>query len=150
MIVLKNKNFAPQRHGAWNHVSPFDPFFGKELQQIFGNDSQSNLPKVNVLETEKSFVIELAAPGMSKEDLKVNVEKEVLVLSSEKKTEAEVKEKSYLKKEFSYAGFKRSFNLPENVDTSAIKANYENGILKIELPKKEKNTEDSVKSISIG
>src|SRR5690606_30001297 len=88
------------------------------------------------VEHEKNFEIELAAPGMKKEDFNITVENGVLTISSEKEEKKEETEKNYTRKEFSYSSFTRSFTLPENVSEDEIKAHYENGILKLVVAKR--------------
>jgi HSP20 family protein len=107
------------------------------------------MPHLNILESEKSFNIELAAPGLNKEDLNIHLEKNIMTVSNEKKEEKKLNSANYLKREFSYHSFKRSFNIPETVDSNNIKAQYENGVLKIELPKKEAEVSASTKTIEI-
>ena len=115
----------------------FDEFFNNGLADFVGTDGHYSRPSVNVLETKDGFKIELAAPGLSKEDFKINVEKNVLTISSSKEHKEESTEGKYKRREFSYASFKRSFNLPEVVDKDAIAAAYENGVLNVTLPKVE-------------
>lgn len=149
MIVVKNKNCTPQTtNRGWNS-NPFNHFFAPEFQGMFGADFQSQTPSVNIVEDEKSFTIEMAAPGLSKEDFKIELNKEVLTISADKKVEAETQKPNYLKKEFSYHSFKRNFRVSEKVETTLIKANYENGVLKVILPKKETDNTESSKTISI-
>lgn len=93
------------------------------------------LPAVNVKDNTKSFDLELAVPGYKKEDLKVNVEDGVLTISSERKKESEEDKNGYTRREFSYSSFKRSFQLPANVDADHVKANYVDGVLKLSIPK---------------
>jgi HSP20 family protein len=114
------------------------------LSDFFDNDrffdsdwlKKQSVPAVNVKETDKGFEIEVAAPGLSKKDFKVTAENGMLTISSEKKEEKEQKEKNYTRKEFSYSSFSRSFALPENTTEDDVKANYEDGILKLEVAKK--------------
>jgi len=114
------------------------------LSDFFDNDrffdsdwlKKQSVPAVNVKETDTSFEIEVAAPGLTKKDFKITAENGMLNISSEKKEEKEVKEKNYTRKEFSYNSFSRSFALPENTTEDDIKANYEDGILKLEVAKK--------------
>lgn len=94
-------------------------------------------PSVNIKENENGFELELAAPGFDKSELKIEVDKDVLSIYSEKKEENAKKEENYSLKEFSYCAFRRSFVLPENVDSANIKASYEKGILTIGIPKHE-------------
>ena len=96
-------------------------------------------PAVNIKETEKAFEIEIAAPGMTKDDFKIRVDNdEELVIALEKKNEdkEEHKGENYLRREFSYTSYQQAFTLPDNVDVKAIKANMTNGVLGIVLPKK--------------
>lgn len=119
--------------------------------KFFDSDWLRNksLPAVNVKETDKNFEIEVAAPGLSKKDFKVSAENGVLTISSEKKEEKEQKDKDYTRKEFSYNSFSRSFTLPENTDEDDIKANYEDGILKLHIAKKMMTQVKPKKSIEV-
>lgn len=98
---------------------------------------QATIPAVNIKESTTSFLIELAAPGKSKEDFNVEIDHNIITISSETKQETEVQEGKYTRKEFNYSSFRRVFTLPETVNTDSIHASYENGVLKIDLPKKE-------------
>ena len=117
---------------------------GNLLSDFFDNDrlfdsdwlKKQSVPAVNVKETEKNFEIEVAAPGLNKKDFKITVDNGILTISSEKKEEKEQKEKDYTRKEFSYSSFSRSFTLPENVNEDDMKANYEDGLLKLAVAKK--------------
>jgi HSP20 family protein len=95
------------------------------------------VPAVNISESEKSFKVEMAAPGLDKSDFKINVDKNLITISAEKKEESVSEEKLYSKKEFNYSSFSRSFTLPETVDYSNIEAAYEGGILILTVGKKE-------------
>ena len=118
-----------------------DEFFnGDVFPRFFNWDDSScvtSTPAVNVQENEKDYVIEVAAPGLTKKDFHVNVENGVLVISSEKKSENEEKGGKYLRKEFSYNSFKRSFTLPENTNADDIKASHKDGVLSVLVPKTE-------------
>lgn len=126
----------------------FDDFFTKDLFD-FGNPQLANvgrtLPSVNVKEIEKAFEIEFAAPGMKKEDFQISLDRNVLTVSSETKTESEEKneEGKYTRREFNYQSFKRSFTLPETVEQDKIEAEYTDGILKIAIPKKDVTVQTS-------
>jgi HSP20 family protein len=102
-----------------------------------------------VAEKDEAFEIEFAVPGMNKEDFKVNVENGILTVSSEKEAVKEDQNKSYTRKEFVYGSFSRSFTLPKSVNVDKIEGNYDNGILKIVLPKKEEAKTTLSKNISI-
>ena len=99
----------------------------------------ANVPAVNIKETDTVFRIELAAPGKKKEDFNVEVDHNVLTISSEERSETNEKdnEGKYTRKEFSYNSFRRSFTLPETVNLDTINASYEDGVLHVKLPKKE-------------
>ena len=119
-----------------------NPFFNDVFESIL-NDSflsdklSARVPAVNIAETENEFHIELAVPGLKKEDFKINLEKNVLSISAEKKEENIEEGKKYSKKEYSYNSFVRSFTLPETVDHAKIDAQYTDGILKLSVAKKE-------------
>ena len=119
-----------------------NPFFNDVFESIF-NDSflsdklATRVPAVNIAETENEFHIELAVPGLKKEDFKINLDKNVLSISAEKKTENVDAGKKYSKREYSYNSFVRSFTLPETVDHAKIEAEYTDGILKLIVAKKE-------------
>lgn len=130
---------------------------GNLLSDFFDNDrffdsdwfKKQSVPAVNVKEKEKSFEIEVAAPGLSKKDFNIMVENGVLTISSEKKEEKEQKEKDYTRQEFSYSSFSRSFTLPENVNEDDVKANYEDGLLKLTVAKKVINQPKAKKAIEV-
>lgn len=146
MTIVKRSNmFLP---------SFWDNFFSRDLMD-WGNSNFSNtdttLPAVNVRETDDAFEIEVAAPGMSKEDFRVNMENNLLTISSEKKEEKKEEEKGrFSRREFSYQSFQRSFAIPENlVEGEQITAKYCDGILCISLPKKEEVKPKPAREIAI-
>lgn len=96
------------------------------------------VPATNILEKEESYEIELAAPGMKKEDFKLEVEQNVLSVVFEKEETDKKEEVEYLQREFEMDGFTRSFTIPETADVEKIKARYDNGILFVSIPKMEK------------
>jgi len=110
----------------------------------------SNIPAVNIKETDTSFGIELAAPGKNKEDFNIEIDHNVLTISSENKSEKEKKEEKYTRKEFSYTSFRRSFTLPDSVNADFINATYENGVLNVVLPKREEALPKPKRLIEIG
>ena len=97
----------------------------------------TKIPAVNIAETENEFHIELAVPGLKKEDFKISLDKNVLSVSAEKKAENVEEGKKYSKREYSYNSFVRSFTLPETADHAKIDAEYTDGILKLNVAKKE-------------
>jgi HSP20 family protein len=108
-----------------------------------------NVPSVNVEETSKEFVLEMAAPGMTRKDFKVEVDNGTLCISSEKEEEKKEKEKDYTRHEFSYSSFSRTFSLPDNVKDNSIEAKYDNGILRVTIPKKEVTPVKAAKEIAV-
>jgi len=140
----------------WFPVFPsfFDNFFeGDVLDWSNSNFAgvNSTLPAVNLAENNDEYEIEVAAPGLKKEDFKLNYENGQLIISSEHKEENEVKDgKKVTRKEFSYQSFQRSFTVPESaVNTEGITAKYEDGILHVRLPKKEEVKPKPAKMIEI-
>jgi HSP20 family protein len=131
----------------------FRPFY---MGSIFDDDffpvmsnKTSSMPAVNIREDEKNFVLELAIPGVDKKDLKIDINEDVLTISSETKNESEEEKDGYKRKEFSYSSFCRSFYVPENVNRDKIGASYKDGILNIELPKMEEEKSKITKMIKI-
>lgn len=117
--------------------SLFENILSTEFPDIFGMETGISVPAANVSETNDSYKIEVAAPGLRREDFKVNIENRVLTISSEKEEQKEESKERYRRKEFSYSSFERSFSLPEVADDEKIEAKYDNGILNIRIPKKE-------------
>lgn len=109
----------------------------------------SNLPSVNLKETDNSIEVELAAPGMKREDFRVEVDNDVLMISSQKQEEKEEKKDNYLRKEFNYQSFSRTFTLPETANENKIEANYKDGILQVIIGKKEGVQKRALKTIPI-
>ena len=104
---------------------------------FFSDRIISRVPAVNVAETEAAYHIELAAPGLKKEDFKLNLERNVLSISVEQTVEKQDSQKKYSKKEFSYSSFVRSFTLPESADYNEIDATYADGLLQVTIGKRE-------------
>ena len=114
------------------------------------SDTNTTLPAVNVIENDNEYVIELAAPGMKKEDFRLNLEDSVLTISSEKKEQKEVNKDQYSRREFSYQSFQRSFSLPEYIaDREKVTAKYTDGILFINIPKREEAKPKPAREIEI-
>lgn len=130
-LVKKNRIDFPWGRDLMSDFFNADRFFGKDWL------SADKLPAVNIEETEKFYKIEVAAPGMKKEDFKVEVTNGILTISAEAKEEKEEKNKNYTRKEFSFESFYRAFTLPENVTDEKIDAEYKDGLLLLTLPKTE-------------
>ena len=112
------------------------------------SSTDTTLPKVNIMENDNGFVVEIAAPGMKKEDFNILLDKDILTISSEKNEEKK-DDSIYLRKEFDYQSFQREFTLPDTADGDKIKGAYSNGILTITIPKKEEAKPKPAKTISI-
>lgn len=140
-----------ERSPFWNSL--LNEFFNQERNDLaLTNYSETNttLPSINIKESENGFDVEMAAPGMDKEDFKLEVDKGILAISSEKKIEPTQEEcDRYTRREFSYQSFYRSFSLPNSVDTDKIEAKYEKGILTVSIPKKEEAKPKPIKVIDI-
>jgi HSP20 family protein len=131
----------------------FRPFymsnlFDEDFFPAFQNRT-SSMPAVNIKEDDKYYSLELAVPGMDKNDLKIDINEEVLTISSESKHEKEENKDGYKRKEFSYSSFCRSFYIPENVNKDKIEANYKDGILTVGLPKQEEEKSKITRQINI-
>lgn len=125
----------------WNPDRSFFPSFTNWMDDFFTDEGFTpkvkgiSIPAVNVKETEKAFKLDVAAPGFKKEDFKLEMLNGNLIISGETKEEKEEKGEEFMRREFSFNKFSRSFTLPENVKKEDISAEYKDGVLKIELPK---------------
>jgi HSP20 family protein len=119
---------------------------------VFSKLMNENLPAANVSENETGFCVDLSVPGFGKNDIQVEIDKNILKVSAKVETEKEEKDKDQkvLRREFSMSSFARNFVLPDSIDVENISAKHEDGILKIMLPKKTLIVEDKVKTIKIG
>ncbi len=127
----------------------FNEFLPKNMTSMFDGEDFFTTPAVNVKETETGFHLEVAAPGLNKEDFKLAVENNILTISAEKQKSAEDQTDNYTRKEFQYASFKRSFQLPEHIQDEKILATYHNGVLTIDLPKNEATLAPKGRAIEI-
>src|SRR5450759_3925541 len=122
--------------------------FNDDFFPVLSNRTTS-MPAVNIREDEKNYVLDLAIPGIDKKDLNIEMNEDVLTISSEIKNESEETSDGYTRKQFSYATFCRSFYIPENVNREKIDANYKDGILSVSLPKQEEEKNKLSKKIEI-
>ena len=114
-----------------------NPLLNNEwMGRFFDDEERTSAPSVNVKENEKGFELAVAAPGLEKKDFRISVEKDQLTISAQKENQSEEKTNRFLRREFSYEKFTRSFTLPENIDAENITALYENGVLNVSLPKR--------------
>ncbi len=130
--------------------SLIDEFFGRDLMDsILSERTGVSTPAINVIESTDDFQIEVAAPGLDKQDFKIDLDNNVLTISSEKELKNEEKDGRYMRREFSYSSFTRSFSLPEAVNAEKIKANHKDGILRITIPKRDEAKRKPPKQIAI-
>lgn len=144
MLTVKRKN-----NGATGFFSPFDELFGNVFPAGFAGVSREFVPSVNVRETEKAYVVELQAPGFEKKNLSIDFEGDYFSISGSTEESKEQKEEKFTRREFFSGSFKRTFSVPEDADADKADAAYENGILRITLPKREITNEASAKKIEI-
>ncbi len=142
MAMIKfNRDLLP----TFNHW--MDDFFGRDMMDL--PNYGYNAPKVNIQENADNYHVEVAAPGMKRDDFNLTLDNNVLTISSELKEEHENKNGNYTRREFSYQSFSRSFTLPESVEADKIEAKYNDGILRIVIPKKEEAKQKPAKTIKI-
>jgi HSP20 family protein len=150
MSIVKRNN---GRVSDYSMPSIWDDFFNRDVFNWGTNyaNTGNSMPAVNIKETSETFQVEMAAPGMEKKDFKIELDGHTLTISSEKQNEQEQKDgENYNRREFSYQSFFRTFHLPkEVVDADKIKASYENGLLRLEIPKKEEAKQKPARLIDI-
>ncbi len=140
--LIRNENLIP---------AGFDDLF-KPWNNWFDNKylvKTMNMPAVNVTENEKEYKLTVAVPGMKKEDFKIDVEGNMLTISSEREESKEQKDEKYTRKEYNYTSFSRSFTLPDDVSRGKIDASYKDGILNVVMPRNEEIKKSSNKSITV-
>ncbi len=131
----------------------FDDFFKPWNEWLRQSESGWNqvltIPAVNVTENKDEFILSLAVPGMKKDDFKIDVEDDMLTISSKKEETKEEKEKKFTRKEYSYSSFSRSFTLPSEINKEKIEARYEDGVLKLFMPRVEEAKKTTTKAIAV-
>ncbi|MBK7851160.1 MAG: Hsp20/alpha crystallin family protein [Bacteroidetes bacterium] len=149
MTLVKFKNAKPVDRFT-GIPSIFSDFFSDFVnEEVLPRNVFKSLPAVNISELPESYRVELAAPGMSKGDFKIEVENGVLTIKAEKKEEKQDENSKYTRKEFSYTSFSRTFTMPDHVNTESISAEYVNGVLTLVLPKREEAKKKPVKEIAV-
>jgi len=139
-LILRNK-FLPELN---------DHFLGNDFfPDFFDTTTRTTMPSVNIYEDTEGFKIDLAAPGLDKSDFKIEIKNNVLTISSEKETKKEENNEKFMRKEFNYCTFKRSFSLPQTADTDKISATHNNGILSVTVLKKEEAKEKPLRQIEV-
>ena len=147
-LIKRNGNQVPALHRLF-----FDDIFGRDFFNWENNNystTSTTLPSVNIKETVDNYEVEVAAPGMEKNDFKITLDGNRLTISSTKENEQTTKDENYTRREFSYQSFQRTFELPKNiVDEEKIQARYENGLLLLSIPKREEVKPKPPKMIEI-
>jgi HSP20 family protein len=132
--------------------SVFDDFF-KPWNEWFDNGGYMgrtmNVPAVNITEQNDKYLVSLAIPGMKRDDFKIDVDGNIITISSEKEESKEEKDKKYTRKEYNYSSFCRSFTLPDEINKEKIDARYEDGVLNISLPRTEEAKKTTTKHIAV-
>jgi HSP20 family protein len=156
-----NQTTLPSFNSEWSSLWPFNslarPFFGRDIIQDFFDDNMgissgnigTTLPAVNISETDNDLIIEMAAPGMSKKDFKVEINDNQLHIGYNRENKTEGNETNHWRREFSFESFERNFTLPTIVESEQIAATYTDGILRISVPKKEEARRKPAKAIEI-
>ena len=144
MTLVKFKNSFP---GTLQGDFPIA--FQDMIDKFWTEDTQKWTPSTNITEREKDYKIDVAVPGIKKEDFKVEVENNILTVQGERKEEFSEEKNKVTRKEFHYGSFKRSFTLPETVDSEKINATYNDGILSLTIAKKEVALKEAKKAITV-
>ena len=147
MSLVKRENYWPSLPGFFNDFLNRDWYDWSNQNFSLTN---TTIPSVNIKETDNEFVVEMAAPGMEKHDFKIDLNNNILTISSEKQAENKVGDgQNVTRREFSYQSFSRSFTLPVIVETDKITAKYTNGILTVNIPKREEAKPKPLKQIKV-
>lgn len=151
VTVPKNGSLAKSTLDFPTWSDWIDNFFSANLPSGFTSNFNTGmtLPRVNIRETADAYWVDMAVPGMKKSDFHIDLDNQLLSISTEVKQEEENKEDYYARREFGYSSFKRTFTLPDSVDDSKINASYNDGILSIILPKKEEAKQKPARTIKI-
>ncbi len=129
--------------------SMLDRFFRNGFNDLWGSQLVETVPAVNILEKKDGYSVEMAAPGLKKSDFKIDVDDNLITIGCEKEMEKKTEEKEFTKQEYNYSSFSRSFTVPERADVSKVNARYEDGVLKLFVPKKEKAAREEAKRIKV-
>ena len=141
MLARINRSYTP---AYW------DDFFNDNFfNQLNSRNCHGNSPAVNISEDDKGYTIEVAAPGIPRKEFNIEIENDVLTISTEKKESKEEDKQNFLRREFNYRSFKRSFELPETIDQEGIKATHNTGILTLNLPRKEEMVQKAPRHIEV-
>ncbi len=145
--LVKNPTRSLSPSAGFN---PFDRFFRNDFLDVWNDENLMTVPSINITEEKNTYKVELAAPGLKKEDFNIEVNGSLVTISSENETETKEPQKNngYTRREYNYSSFSRSFILPEHADTGKITAKYTDGVLNLSIPKKpgaQKTTAQKIK-----
>ncbi|WMI65052.1 Hsp20/alpha crystallin family protein [Aestuariibaculum sp. YM273] len=155
LIPTTNRNGNKISDSNFNLLPNLTSWFDEILDHRFSTDFMSNFntgissPAVNIMNSENKYTIEMAVPGLKKSDFNIDIDNNVLSISAATETEHKEESEQYTRREFGYSSFKRTFTIPKTVDIERIKAEYNEGILNIHLPKMEKDKTKSIKKIDV-
>ena len=155
-LATTRKNLSMANTNSNGYTTPtwsswIDEVFNRNLPSVFTSNFNTGitLPKVNIRETKGAYFVDMAVPGLKKSDFHIDIENQVLSISTEMEENNEQQEANFTRREFGYSSFKRSFSLPETVKEDGIKAEYTDGVLSVHLPKKEEAIQKPARSIKI-
>ena len=154
-LVPTKRNGSTSRPTGLSTFAGFPSWIDELFNNNFGTEFMSNfntgitLPSVNIKDNADNFEVHMAVPGFDKKDFDINVDNHILTISAENKLENEVEEDNYTRREFGYSNFRRSFTLPETVNTEKISAVYKEGILNVVIPKLEEAKKKPMRSIKV-
>jgi HSP20 family protein len=136
------------KRSLWN--DPFNRFFRNDMMDFWNKDMET-IPSLNISEEKDKYKVEVAAPGLKKEDFNIDVNGNLVTISSEKESETNNEKENghYSRREYNYSSFSRSFTLPENANADAVKAKYCDGVLCLDIPKKKQAPETSSKKVKV-
>jgi len=146
-LVKRNDHRSP---ALWS--DPFSRFFRNDLIDFWNMRMPDTVPSINISEEKDRYKVEVAAPGLKKEDMNIDVDGNLITISSEQRTETKGDTNGdghYSRREYNYSGFSRSFTMPENADPEGLKAKYSDGILCLTIPKKKQPVDKGPKKVNI-
>lgn len=146
---MKPAKFHQQKSVETSIDSFLNSFFNGNFNHFADVNFATSSPSTNIVETEDDYKIELAAPGLDKADFNLNLDQDLLTIEAKKETKDEDTNERYVKREFNFTSFKRTFTLPDTVNANDINATYENGVLSVVLPKKEEAKPLPAKTIAV-
>ena len=147
----KKYNSKPSLFGTsdlFNNI--FDDFFNTGVSSFSNKFFTDSTPSINIIEEDDKFLVEVASPGMNRDDFTVTIDNDQLIIEASTDSKSEEKDDRYTRREFNYSSFRRSFYLPETIDASQVNAEYNNGILSVSLNKKEESKKTPIRQIEIG